>query len=84
MNVDKSEESSTTTTTTNPVIPWDIFSLLSVPTPRSKNTKVYVQDQKVLEPVLKNQYLTKLQRGLLPPPSDVVSNFDAIVENIVE
>ena len=85
MNVDKAEESiASTTTTANPVNPWDIFSLLPVPTPRSNNKKVYVQDQKVLEPVLKNQYLTKLQRGLLPPPSDVVSNFDAIVENIVE
>ena len=88
MNVDKEEGSSaaTTTTTANPVIPWDIFNLLAVPTPRSNKKKVYVQaeDQKVLEPVLKNQYLTKLQRGLLPPPSDVVSNFDAIVENIVE
>lgn len=88
MNADQPEgpSAATTTTTANPVVPWDIFSLLAVPTPRSNKKKVYVQaeDQKVLEPVLKNQYLTKLQRGLLPPPSDVVSNFDAIVENIVE
>ena len=48
---------------------WDIFNLL--PTPSSSTSKaVFVppEEQKIIEPILKNPYLTKLQRKLLPQP----------------
>ena len=49
---------------------WDIFNL--IPTPSSSTSKaVFVppEEQKIIEPSLKgNQYLTKLQRKLLPQP----------------
>ena len=73
-----------TTTTTAAPLPWDIFSLLPSPGPASVTRRRVVAapgQQKVIEPVLKNQYLTKLQRTLLPPPSHLVSDFEA--ENIV-
>ena len=72
------------TTTTGAPLPWDIFSLLPSPGPASVTRRRVVAaagQQKVIEPVLKNQYLTKLQRTLLPPPSHLVSDFDA--ENII-
>ena len=77
------EVSSTTTSTSAPVNPWDIFVDTLLPTPPvrktivSKNT-VYVapEEQKIIQPVLKNQYLTKLQRELLPPPPHLVADFD--------
>ena len=71
-------------TTTAAPLPWDIFSLLPSPGPASVTRRRVVAapgQQKVIEPVLKNQYLTKLQRTLLPPPSHLVSDFDA--ENII-
>jgi len=67
-------------TTSRTPIPWDIFNL--IPTPPSPSIQaseaVFVppQDQKVIEPILKNQYLTKLQRKLLPPPPHLVANFE--------
>ena len=73
-----------TTTTTAAPLPWDIFSLLPSPGPASVTRRRVVAapgQQKVIEPVLKNQYLTKLQRTLLPPPTHLVSDFEA--ENIV-
>jgi len=67
-------------TTTRTPLPWDIFNLIPTPPLPSVQTSdaVFVppQDQKVIEPVLKNEYLTKLQRKLLPPPPHLVANFD--------
>ena len=59
----------TTPPTTTRANAWDIFNLL--PTPSSSTSKaVFVppEEQKIIEPILKNPYLTKLQRKLLPQP----------------
>ena len=51
----------------------------------TNNKAVYVapEDQKVIQPVLKNPYLTKLQRELLPPPAHLVAEFDDVAQNNV-
>ena len=54
-----------TTTRTNT---WDIFNLIPTPSTTSKAVFVPPEDQKIIEPILKNPYLTKLQRKLLPQP----------------
>ena len=83
--VDNMRDSSSASTSPRP-IPWDIFSLIPSPTPTiTKKEAVFVapEDQKIIEPVLKNQYLTKLQRTLLPPPQHLVADFDDISSNLV-
>ena len=65
---------------------WDIFNI--IPAPSSSTSKaVFVppEEQKVIEPVLKgNQYLTKLQRKLLPQPQALQNEFPAeYLENLV-
>ena len=59
----------TTQPTTTRANAWDIFNL--IPTPVSSTSQaVFVppEEQKIIEPILKNPYLTKLQRKLLPQP----------------
>ena len=73
---------SSTTATPAPLIPWDIFNLIPTPavTTRRSEPAFVSPDQKVIEPVLKNQYLTKLQRNLLPPPSHLVADFENAIK----
>ena len=74
---------------TTPQSAWDVFvdTILPSPPPRrvTNNKAVYVapEDQKVIQPVLKNPYLTKLQRELLPPPAPLVAEFDDVAQNNV-